>query len=99
MQFINFEDIVFTIIIEDNGEPWWIAKEVCYYLELKHVGSALKNIPNNCKKRITIDALKTTGKGSGRGGDNGRRIIINEPGIYMLFGRSRKLEAVAAITA
>jgi prophage antirepressor-like protein len=48
---------------------------------------------------MIFDHLKTTGKGTGRGGDNGSRIIINEPGIYMLIGRSRKPEAVAAITA
>ena len=95
MQFINFENIVFTIIIDENGEPWWIAKEVCDYLEIKNMAGAIKAIPEQNKKRITIDAFKTTGKETGRGGDNGSRVIINEPAVYMLIGRSRKPEAVA----
>jgi prophage antirepressor-like protein len=33
MSFITFEDINFAVIIDENGEPWWIAKEICDYLE------------------------------------------------------------------
>ena len=92
MPFIHFQDIRFTIIMDENGEPWWIAREICLYLEIKHLASALRSIPDECKQRITIEAFKTTGKGTGRGGDNGKRIIVNEPGIYRLIGRSRKPE-------
>jgi anti-repressor protein len=93
MQFINFNGIHFTIILDENGEPWWVAREVCIYLELKDINQAIRSIPAECKRRITIDAFKTTGKGTGRGGDNGKRIIVNEPGIYRLIGRSRNPEA------
>jgi prophage antirepressor-like protein len=33
MPFITFEETNFTVIIDENGEPWWIAKEICDYLE------------------------------------------------------------------
>jgi len=44
MQFIHFQDVKFTIIIDGNGEPWWIAREIFDYLErgrdtlIRHVG-------------------------------------------------------------
>jgi prophage antirepressor-like protein len=82
MPFIEFEGTNFTIIMDGNGEPWWIAREVCIYLEIKDINQAIRALPSECKQRITIDAFKTTGKGTGRGGDNGVGIIVNEPGIY-----------------
>ena len=43
--FIDFEKTHFTVITDDKGEPWFIAKEICDYLErgrdtlLRQVGS------------------------------------------------------------
>jgi len=93
MSFINFEGTNFTFITDDKGEPWFLAKELCEYLGLKDAGRSCKHIPDCNKQYMVFDHLKTKGKGSGRGGDNGRRLIVNEPGIYRLIGRSRKLEA------
>ena len=42
---------------------------------------------------MVFDHLKTTGKGTGRGGDNGKRLIVNEPGAYQLIFKSRKPDA------
>jgi len=33
MPFITFEGFNFTVIVDGNGEPWWIAKELFNYLE------------------------------------------------------------------
>jgi hypothetical protein len=33
MPFIEFEGANFTVIIDGNGEPWWIAREIFDYLE------------------------------------------------------------------
>ena len=90
--FIDFQGTHFTVITDDKGEPWFIAKELCDYLGLKDPGSACKHIPDCNKQYMVFDHLKTTGKGTGRGGDNGVGIIVNEPGIYRLIGRSRKPE-------
>jgi len=93
MSFINFEGTNFTLITDENNDPWMIAKELCDYLEIKHVPSALKRVCDEDKQYMVFDELKTTGKGSGRGGDNGRRIIVSEPGIYQLIFLSRKPDA------
>jgi prophage antirepressor-like protein len=44
----------------------------------------------DCKKKTTIDEFKS----KGRGGDNGKRVIINESGLYRLIARSNKTEAL-----
>jgi len=33
MPFIDFQGTNFTVIIDGNGEPWWIAREIFDYLE------------------------------------------------------------------
>ena len=33
MSFINFEGTNFTLITDENENPWMIAKEVCDYLK------------------------------------------------------------------
>lgn len=90
MEFFNFKDVQFTLLQNKAGEPWWVAKEMCDYLELGNVGQTVAKLPKDWKMKIVIDELKS----GGRGGDNGRRIIINEAGLYMLIGRSRKPEAL-----
>ena len=45
MSFINFEGTNFTLITDENEDPWMIAKELCDYLErcrdtlIRQVGS------------------------------------------------------------
>lgn len=91
MEFFNFKGNKFTILTDRKGNPWWVAKEICDYLEIKNATAAVKALPFDCKKKIVIDAFKS----KGRGGDNGIRLIINEPGAYRLIGRSDKPEAEA----
>ena len=93
MPIIYFKNYEFTLIIDKDGKPWLIAKELCEYLGLINVAKACQNIPDCNKQHMIFDHLKRTGKGSGRGGDNGRRIIVSEPGIYQLIGASKKPEA------
>ncbi len=91
MSFIDFEGNNFTLITDENKEPWMIAKEICDFLEIKHVPSALKRVADEEKKYMVFDHLKS--RGHGRGGDNGKRTIVTEAGIYQLIFLSRKPEA------
>ena len=91
MPVIYFNNYEFTLITDKDGKPWFIAKELCDYLEIKHTGRACKHIPDCNKRYMVFDHLKS--KKHGRGGDNGKRIIVSEPGIYQLIGQSRKPEA------
>lgn len=80
-----------TVITDQHGDPWWVAKEVCKVLGLANVGQAVSALDDDEKLDIIISDFQSPG----RGGDSGKRIIINEPGLYFLIGKSRKPAAKA----
>lgn len=78
--FNNNEVRVTTI----NGQPWWMAKDVCDVLGLADTHKALQGIDEDEKSEHEQYS------GSGR-----KPLMVNEPGLYSLIIRSRKPEAKA----
>lgn len=73
-------------IIDQNGEPWWIAKDVCECLEIANHRDALSRLDEDDVGSTDVtDALGRPQETS----------IINEPGLYNLILGSRKPEAKA----
>ena len=71
----------FRYFKKDNGEIWWVAKDVCKFLGIKNVTQAVSNIDEDFKHMFNI-------------GLAGRApIFVNEPGLYNLIFQSRKPEA------
>lgn len=68
-----------------DGEPWFVARDVCAVLEIRNVADAVAALDDDEKGVATVDTP---------GGDQ-RVGIINEPGLYSLILRSRKPEAKA----
>ena len=68
--------------ITRNGNPWFVASDVCRVLELDNVTAALRVLDADEKGLITD---KTPG---------GEQMVnaISEPGLYKLLARSRKPE-------
>ena len=66
-----------------NGEPWFVAKDVCLILDIFNTSDALTRIDNDEKGIVSIDTL---------GGKQDLQ-IINESGMYSLVLGSRKPEA------
>ena len=64
-------------------------KDVCKLLGLGHTTNALRSLDDDEKMDCTISAFQKRG----RGGDNGKRVLVNEPDLYKLIFRSRKPEA------
>ena len=82
-----FENEQFGIIrvIEKDGEPWFVAADVCRVLDLEDTGRATARLDNDELTRIKIVS-----------GGQGREVIaVNEPGLYSLVLGSRKPEAKA----
>ncbi len=71
-------------VTDQNGEPWFVAKDVCDILGLESVGKALSSLDKSEKNTVTINH-------SIRG--NPKKAIINESGLYSLILRSRKPKA------
>ncbi|MEX5836440.1 phage antirepressor [Bacillus velezensis] len=75
----NYQDQqVRTVVI--NGQPWFVAKDVCEILGIKNATQAVSKLDNDERAMLNI-------------GRQGNTNIVNEPGLYTLILGSRKPEA------
>lgn len=72
-----------TVMVD--GEPWFVAKDVCEALELEDTSKAVSRLDDDELTRIKI----------GSGGQLREVNVVNEPGLYTLILGSRKPEAKA----
>lgn len=76
--------------LERDGEPWFVAVDVCTALEIGNPTMALGRLDED--EKMTLNS--TEGHSGSRGGAQVMN-IINEPGLYSLVLGSRKPEAKA----
>ena len=69
-----------------NGEPWFVASDVCKSLEINNVSMAISRLDDDEKNTISLT--------EGIPG-NPNKTIVNEPGLYSMVLSSRKPEAKA----
>lgn len=86
LQFNNNQFGQLRVVKDDNGEPWFVAKDVCDALGIANNRDAMKALDNDEK---TIVAISDGIQG------NPNKTIINEPGFYKLVLKSRKPKAKA----
>lgn len=79
----NGQNQVRTILRE--GEPWFVAKDICDILELEKIDSAIRDLGDDEKGTHTVSTL----------GGNQRMSVVSESGLYALVFKSRKPEAKA----
>ncbi len=79
----NYESKQIRLIQDEQGEPWWIAKDVCDVLELANVAMAVKGLDDDEKGISKVYTL---------GGEQ-ELLTVNEPGLYSLVIRSNKPDA------
>lgn len=72
--------------VEREGEPWFVAADVCRALEIRNSRDAVARLDDDEKNTVVL----TNGN---RGNPN--MSIVNEPGLYSLVLGSRKPEAKA----
>ena len=70
--------------VQVDGEPWFVAKDVCAVLELKDHRTSVNLLDED--ERHTVPVTDSLGR-------NQDTYIVNEPGLYSLILRSRKPEA------
>jgi prophage antirepressor-like protein len=81
----NFQSREVRTITRD-GEPWFVAVDVCSALDLKNVTMALRHLDDD--EQMTLSNV------DGRPGSGPQSFnIISESGLYALIQRSRKPEA------
>lgn len=84
-----FENAEFGTIrtLTEDGEPWFVAKDVCEALGLSNTTEALRNLDDDEVGNISNSEVAQNGGRAPR--------IVSEPGFYKLVMRSRKPEAKA----
>lgn len=86
LQVFAFEGQSNIRVVMKDGEPWFIAKDVCEVLGLGNPTEAIRPLARNEKSTLRIS--------EGDGGHGGpARNIISEAGMYRLIFRSNKPEA------
>jgi prophage antirepressor-like protein len=72
-------------IVSIDGEPWWVASDVCDILGLSNMHSSLALLDEDEKGVHSVDTP----------GGSQQVTVVNEPGLYSLILRSRKPAAKA----
>lgn len=84
IQTFNFNNATLRTLTDENGDPWFVAKDVCDILGLENSRKATAELDPDEKNTVTIsDGIP----------GNPNKTIISEPGLYALIMRSRKPEA------
>lgn len=78
-----FEDNLVRVHADENGEPWFVARDVCGVLEIQK--------PENAYSRLDEDERGTHSVGTPGGIQE--MVTISESGLYALIFTSRKEEA------
>ena len=80
-----FGDNLVRTILDENHEPWFVAKDVCKCLELTNTSQTLSYLDDDEKGITTNDTP----------GGQQEMSIVSEAGLYSLILRSRKPQAKA----
>ncbi|QVK17759.1 phage antirepressor [Mycoplasmatota bacterium] len=67
-------------VIENNNEPWFVAKDVCSILDIKNTTQAIQRLDEDERSMLNI-------------GRQGETNVVNESGLYTLILRSDKPQA------
>ena len=70
-------------IVDRDGEPWFVAKDVCEALGIAKVDSAIRSLDEDEKDAHSMSTL----------GGKQEMTVVSEAGLYSLIMRSRKPEA------
>ena len=90
LQFFHNDDFgKLRGFLDDDGNPWFVAIDVCAALGLDNSREAVSSLDHD--EKITV----SNPDGNPRAGTPHRLTAISEPGLYSLIFRSRKPEAKA----
>lgn len=82
-QIFNFNNNEVTVVINENNEPLFVAKEICDILEIQNSRQAVGQLDDDEKLTYVLH----------RAGQNRNVNVITESGLYSLVLRSNKPEA------
>ncbi len=84
-----FGDNMLRVHMDENGNPWFVAKDVCRVLDIANNRDAVAGLDDD--EKITV----ANSDANPRAGIPHEMTLISESGLYALVFRSRKPEAKA----
>ncbi|KGF22635.1 Bro-N domain-containing protein, partial [Oligella urethralis] len=85
VQIFNFETNTKIRAVLRDGEPWFVAQDVCDAIGIVNPTMALKAVDNDEKAALSLTEVSSNGVQQRREFN-----IINESGLYTIVLRSRK---------
>ena len=85
-----FKDQPVRVVAGEDGEAWFVARDVCSVLTIPWRGDTLNQLPGDWRG---MRKLRTPGNPGHGGGGLQSVTVINEAGLYKLAFRSNKPEA------
>ena len=86
MQVFSSQQFGNVRVVERDGEPWFVAADICKALEIGNPSQVLVRLEDDEKMNTLI-----SNEGNQRGNPN--MTVVNESGLYTLILSSRKPEA------
>lgn len=83
LELFAFEDSLVRIHKDDNGDPWFVAKDICRVLEISKHRDAIARLDEDERGSVLVDTL----------GGRQNMSSVSESGLYALIFTSRKPEA------
>jgi prophage antirepressor-like protein len=80
MTTFEFEGQGVRVIRDEDGNPWWVARDVCNVLDHTNPSMAIEMVDEDERAKKSL-------------GRQGETWVVNEPGLYTLIIRSNKPEA------
>jgi anti-repressor protein len=85
MEIFKNEEFGEVRVVEKDGVPWFVAKDVCDILELTNPTEALRGLEEEEKANLSSTEVRNIPNRGVR--------AVNESGLYSLIFKSRKPEA------
>lgn len=83
LQEFDFGAQAVRVKMDNDGNPWWVANDICAALDIKNTRDAIARLNDDEKGVGLTDTL----------GGPQETLLINEPGLYRIIFTSRKAAA------
>ena len=87
-----FEDSTLVRVTDQNGDPWFLARDICAAVGIRNHRDAVEKLDEDEKGVVISDTLGGSPVGnsdtSGRNGVRREHLIVSEGGLYALILRS-----------
>lgn len=91
LQIFNNSEFGRIRIVVHDGNPWFVARDVCAVLDISNVADAISDLDND--EKCVLQTIANSDSINNFNGLRSNARLVNESGLYTLIFKSRKREA------